>query len=315
MTDLRHLRIQSNSIKKDNNIEMNKVGFVVNGRRSIVRNFQRSFDKYSKKISGEYNVLITSERGHAKALARELSNDFYTHVIAVGGDGTLHEVVNGLKQAANEECTLGLLPYGTANDYSKTIQVTKNWSKMVDLLNRSESRPVNLGEVTLASDQKEFFINIADMGLGVDVVQRVNQSARWLGPSLTFSKAIVQSFLKYENQEILVKADDWSWEGKVNSFVIAIGKFFGSGMCIAPDAEIDNDSFSVVIIGDIKVRDYLRYIGKIKKGIKIDHPEVQYRKTRGLQLECHSGIEADGEFIGLQPKSVRLIPGSLSFLA
>ena len=293
---------------------MNKTGFIVNGRRSIVHSFNREFGKYCKDLEGEYNVLTTSEQGHAKRLARELANDGYTHLVAVGGDGTLHEVVNGVMTSDNQGCRIGLLPAGTANDYARTVGSQRSLIQLIKSVNLDSIQHVNLGKIVLEDGHIEYFINIADMGLGVDVVQRVNRSGKILGPSLTFSKAILQSFLTYKNQEVAVKTKAWSWEGKINSLVVASGKYFGSGMCIAPDASVEGDAFSVVIIGDVRIRDYLKYVGQIKKGQKIDHPEVQYKTAKYLDISSKSGIEADGEYIGEAPKTIELLRGQLNFL-
>ncbi|MEM9390574.1 MAG: diacylglycerol kinase family protein, partial [Bacteroidota bacterium] len=270
---------------------------------------------FGKLLQGEYNVLITSESGHAKALARELANDSYTHVVAVGGDGTLHEVINGVMLSDNTNCIVGLLPFGTANDYAKSIGSKNELTDLIKRINKGKTKKVNLGRISLANDKTEYFINIADIGLGVEVVQRVNRSGKLLGSSLTFSKAIIQSFLTYKNQHISVKADGWAWEGKVNSFVVAIGKYFGSGMCIAPDADFNGHEFSVVIIGDVTVRDYIRYIREIKKGKKIDHAAVQYQRAGLLTINSKSGIEADGEFVGTEPTTIKLLKERLIFLA
>ncbi|MEM6360517.1 MAG: diacylglycerol kinase family protein [Bacteroidota bacterium] len=294
---------------------MNKTGFIVHGRRSIVNRFNKQFDRFGKLLEGEYNVVLTSESGHAKALARELANDSYTHVVGVGGDGTLHEVTNGVMLSDNTNCIVGLLPFGTANDYAKSIGSKNELIDLINKINKGETKRVNLGRVSLASGKVEYFINIADLGLGVDVVQRVDRSGKLLGSSLTFSKAIIQSFLTYKNQYISVKADNWTWEGKINSFIVASGKYFGSGMCIAPDANFYADEFSIVIIGDVTLRDYIRYLGQIKRGKRIDHPAVQYKRAGVLTIDSKFGIEADGEFIGLEPTTIKLLKKKLVFLA
>lgn len=293
---------------------MNKTAFIVHGRRSIAQRFKRTFQKNSRSIEGEYAVFITSERGHAKSLATELAHDGYTHVIAVGGDGTLHEVVNGVIISDNPNCVVGLLPAGTANDYAKNFTLEKKLAPLIHNLNANTSTKVNLGKITLSNNTAEYFINIADMGLGVDVVKRVNRSKKLLGSNLTFTKAILESFFHFKNQEVNVKTSDWSWEGRINSLIVANGKYFGSGMCIAPEADTQGDNFAVVIVGDVSMRDYLNHIGKIKRGQKIDHPEIHYHQAHFLEINSAHGIEADGEYLGNNPTSIRLIRRKLNFL-
>lgn len=293
---------------------MHKTAFIVHGRRSIVRRFTREFDRCSRRIEGEYKVFVTSRPGHAKSLGKELALEGHTHLVAVGGDGTLHEVVNGVMHSQHPECTVGLVPAGTANDYAKSIHATNDLFRLIENVNQAKYQRVNVGAIRLSDGLVEYFVNIADMGLGVDVVKRVNKSVKILGPNLTFSKSILQSFLTYKNQEVSLQAADWSWEGKINSLVIANGKYFGSGMCIAPDADVFGDDFSIVIIGDVSISDYLKYIGKIKKGERIDHPAVHYRKASSLRIQSKFGIEADGEYIGELPHAVEIRKRSLKML-
>ncbi len=294
---------------------MSKTAFIVNGRKSVRKRFNHLLKKHRHLLQGEFNAVYTSDTGHGKLLAKELTNDGFSHIIAVGGDGTLHEVVNGVMMAEQRNSIVGLLPSGTANDYAKSLKASSNFPDVIKLINQHKSTPVNLGKIYFEKGPAEYFINIADMGLGVEVIQRVNKSARWFGSNLTFAKAILESFSIYKNKPLSIHADGWDWTGKINSVVVANGKYFGSGMCIAPEADHQGNDFAVVIIGDITIRDYLKHVRKIKKGEMIDHPEVQYQRATKIQISSDGqGIEADGEFIGSDPIEITLKKGSLNFL-
>ena len=281
---------------------MIKTAFIVNGKSKNKKRFSRDLKRYRDQLRGEFTVVHTSQEGHALDLARELANENFTHIISVGGDGTLHEVVNGVYLSNNPACAVGLLPGGTANDFAKTVNVPWSFEELVSLVNEGSLTPINLGVITLGDGSQRCFVNIADLGLGVDVVKRVNRSRGWLGANFTFFKAIVLSLLTYKNQEITVKAKDWEWKGKINSFIIASGRYFGSGLCIAPAASPVGKNFSVVIIGDITIGDYLKHISKIKRGDLLIHPSVTYKTAETLEITGGStdtlGMEADGEFVG-----------------
>ncbi len=293
-----------------------KTAFIVNGRGKNRLRFLKKFEQHKSLLHGEFHVVTTSFVGHAQRLAEEMAKDGFSNIIAAGGDGTLHEVANGVSNAGQTDIVIGLFPNGTANDYARTMGVSTNIAHLFAQINQGHFTPVNLGVVHFADDQKKTFVNIAEIGLGVDVVQRVNRSSRWLGPNTTFATAIIQSFLSYKNRHILVETDDWNWEGLVNSFVMANGRFFGSGLCIAPEASPVSTDLSVVIICDISIKDYLKHLPKLKKGEKLDHPQVIYKRAGKLKITSNEtlGIEADGEFLGNGPVTVSVEPKALNFL-
>lgn len=299
---------------------MHKVGFIINGKSRSKSAVYKALNRLKDTICNlEYNFVQTSWAGHSYLLAKEFSQEGYTHIIAVGGDGTLHEVINGVLNSGNTP-TVGLLPSGSGNDFAKTLNGPDNLEEVFDYIQQGYSYEIDAGKVRFMSSNGEseerFFINISDLGIGADVVQKVNRSPRWLGTSFIFYKAIVQSFFTYKNKHLKCDTDDWSWSGKVNSFVIANGQYFGDGMCIAPDASPSNGLFQIVIIGDITIYDYIKQVTKIKKGLKVDHPKMEYRVATALTIEAENdcGIEADGEYLGKTPCQLSILPAKLNYL-
>lgn len=298
---------------------MLQVGFVVNGRRSIRDRF---FDEYNDLQSGEESMKFftteTTGTGEAVKLAKQLIESGCTHIVSVGGDGTLHEVVNGIMQSNNPHCILGMLMYGTANDFARTVPAPRTMKDLLLAIKGGRTKKIDLGVVELLQkDEVRFFINIASIGMSAEVVKRVNNSSKSLGSELTFFTAIVRTFFDYSNQQVTCRTSDWQWSGKANSLVVANAKYFGNGMCIAPDADPSDGLFSVMINGDIKLLDYLKNVMKIKKGRKVNHPQVFYKKAHELNITSESDscfIEADGEFIGALPVRINLIGGSVNIL-
>ncbi|MEJ2004574.1 MAG: hypothetical protein P8X57_06340 [Cyclobacteriaceae bacterium] len=169
---------------------------------------------------------------------------------------------------------------------------------------------------SLGETQSRFFINIADAGMGAEVVRKVNERSKWMGPSLTFFRAILETFLSYRNVQADIRMDKDRYQGPIRSAVFANGRYFGSGMCIAPDAKPDDGIFAVVIIGNVSIADYLKYLPRIKKGEFIDHPEVSYYTAKKIELYSPSKLEleADGEFIGFAPVQIEIRPKTLTVL-
>lgn len=295
---------------------MYKVGFILNGKGRRKKQFYKELNHARKNLSNiEFNVVETTFEGHALSLASEYSKDGYTHIVAIGGDGTLHEAVNGAMKSYNPDVVMGLMPFGTANDFTKTIKSPDSLADLFESISKSKIITLDVGKIE-HRDGLRYFINIADLGIGADVVKRVNKSNKMLGANLTFFKAIIQTFLRYKNQPINCVADDWEYSGKINSLVAANAKYFGSGLCIAPDADPTDGEFSVVVSGDITIQDYLNNVKKIKRGQLIQHPEVSYKtaKVIKVQSDLDCGIEADGEFIGYTPVTLSIDERKLKFL-
>jgi diacylglycerol kinase family enzyme len=144
----------------------------------------------------------------------------------------------------------------------------------------------------------------------------MEQSTGILGPGFQYFRNIVKGFLNYQKKEVTCICDSGQWQGKLLQMAVANGRFFGRAICIAPDAQLNDGQFQLSVFGDLNIRDYLKNLGKLKKGIKINHPQVYYYQGKEMVIESEEpcGIEADGEFVGLVPASISLLPEALSFL-
>ncbi len=296
---------------------MIKLAFVIN---SLIKGKAKFYNKLKGLSETHFEITSaeTSKQKRALDIANQLANDGYTHIIAVGGDGTLNEVLNGVLLSDNTP-QMGILPYGTANDFVKSLDTPKTIGTLVESIKNQSSQELVVGQISYRSTgrQKErYFLNIADMGIGAQVVQRVNKSKKRLGSDFTFMKAIIQTFFTYKNKRIKIEADEWEWEGKINSLVVANGKYFGSGMCIAPNADPTRGSFEVVISGDISILDYIKNVGQIKKGKVIDHPQLHYKTAKKLRVTSvdNCALECDGEYLGVAPITIDMAQKKISFI-
>ena len=305
--------------------------FIVKGTSRSKRNTAKAIA--SIKTSGlfqDVQIWHTDYAGHAISLANEACGQF-DYLIAVGGDGTLNEVVNGCLQAKiqNEEGKLqklipiiGVLPQGTANDFVKTLSITGQTDELLELIKRNSHSKVDIGEISYCNEhgsmEKRYFLNIASVGIGANVVQSVNKSKKYLGANLTFLLAIVRTFLSYQPRALSVKSNNnFSWQGEALTLAIANGRFFGSGLCIAPHAKINDGLFGITLIGSVSVKDFVMKFGQLKKGVMIDHPEIFYHQASLIEVTSKSSdcaVEADGEFLGFSPIRIEILPEELSFL-
>lgn len=292
------------------------IGFVVHGRAARARKFQAEIDRNLVSLSEVTHQIVYTKPGMAGETARNLAESGCTHIIAVGGDGTMSEVVHGIMQAGYPDVIAGLLPEGTANDWSKTWPSAPSLASLLEAIRIGTYSSIDLGALTLDGGSERIFINIADAGIGAAVVSRVNRRSKWLGANLTFFLSILQTFLHYRNININCSTQDWSWSGKAKAIIVANGRFFGSGLAIAPLADPADGLLNLVIIGDVTLWDYLNYLPALRKGKRIEDDRVQYRSIENIAIDIpeNAGVEADGEFIGTGPVGFSVKKNALRIL-
>ena len=298
-----------------------KIVFVVNNKNNRLAKVLPAIESYCEASDlGTVQFKYTKQKKHAIVLAREAVEAGCDHLIAVGGDGTLHEVVNGVLQrsvSAEENPVIGLLPYGSANDFARTAGITKSVVELVGYIRSGSHQKIDLGKIVLQqSGETRYFINIAGAGMGPEVAKRMEDSSSVFGSSFNYFKQIIKGFLSYRKKEVSCRTDTWHWQGKLLQMAVANGRCFGNAIFVAPDAKIDDGLFQVSIFGNLSIWDYLKNLGKLKKGRKIQLPEVHYHDAKEVILESTEscGIEADGEYVGLVPASITLLPEAISFL-
>ena len=303
---------------------MKKIAFIVQGK---IKNRQHIISEIESTFSGNYKIIFyTSEfSGHAIKLSERAAQEGFNYIICLGGDGSLNEVVNGVMIAKNQnkelDIKVGILPFGTGNDFIKTIQSPHTFSGIKKLIDDDSFKEIDLGVVNFKDhsgiDSNRYFINITDIGIGGVVVQKLCNYSSFMGANIKYLMAIFNTLLTYRNQPVKAIADEFAFEGKVKNFVIANGKYFGSGIGIAPDAEVDSGKFEIVILAEASLIDYLKFSITFKKCKKIDHPQIIYKSAKEITVDSLSipqPIDMDGEFIGYSPMKIKILPKTLSFI-
>lgn len=265
-------------------------------------------------------VFETKSRSDAVQLAEMAVSRGFDFILAAGGDGTIHQVVNGMLrdyQPPTRLPVLGIIPLGGGNDFARTLGFDANPKTILNALREGRTMSIDVGEVQYtaqntedkgAVQKKHFFVNVADVGMGPEVVRKVLASGRPLGAAFAYFQSILATFWTYKPVELLAAGDGWQWRKPVRTFAVANGRYYGNGLCIAPDALLDDGEFNIFACGNVSVLDFVLRSIPLKLGKKIRHPEVSYFKTKYVELEGKANlvIEADGETLGGLPASVRM---------
>lgn len=304
---------------------MNSIAFIV---KSSIKNktlFYQEVEKFrSLQVIENIEIFETNYKKHAIELAEQATENRFNIIIAVGGDGTLNEVVNGILKAESQTDilpVLGILPFGSANDFARGINITNSIEELVERIKHDRYREIDLGSCEFVnhegSTNQRYFINIVEGGIGAMVVKKVNASNKPLGPKFAFMKAITESFLTYTPTQVYCKTDLEYIEEKILTIAICNGPFLGNGLCIAPDAKVDDGTFAMTCIYDISLKDYILNLRKLYRKEKIVHPKVYYSKAKSVEIspkQFSLAVEGDGEFFGFAPFSVKMLHKKIRFL-
>jgi YegS/Rv2252/BmrU family lipid kinase len=260
------------------------------------------------------DTLLSERPGHLIELAREAVDSGATLVVAVGGDGTLNEVVNGV---AGRGVELASIPLGTGMDFGRTYDVPTKFEDAVRVALEGDVRTIDAGHVTYLTWSGEtaerYFANVSSVGMSGAVAQRANGMSKVLGGKVTFFYALTRVFLEWQNTEVTVRLDDAERRGRMHDVIVANGAWHGGGMMLAPDAAPDDGQFDVVLIGDVSKIDFLTTAPKIYKGKHVHHPKVEVLRSRRVEVDAPVPlpIELEGEQVGTTPAAFSVVPGAL----
>ncbi|MER8708053.1 diacylglycerol kinase family lipid kinase [Mesorhizobium sp. M1088] len=278
---------------------------------------------------GDFELRETQAEGDAERLALDLAAIGFELVIAAGGDGTASEVADGLLKAFRESgrtAELGLLPCGTGIDFARGLGLSNNVDLTLKRIAEAKPRKVDAGCISYVDDHgalaSRHFINIASLGLSGATDRAVNADRRKgkVSAKALFYWRTVWEFLRYRFQEVAITIDDGApVEARMALVAVANGKFFGGGMMIAPDAELNDGEFDIVI---------LRAAGKLKLiwdirllygGRHRNHPAITILRGKKVVVEPLGDlqknaalIDIDGESPGRIPATFEILPGALT---
>ncbi len=285
----------------------------------------RSQGRLLKLIEDRYpdgfTLDVTTRPGHATDITREAIRKGVDLVVAVGGDGTMNEVINGFfskGRPIRKSARLGLLCSGTAEDVVRNLGLAKSLEEQIDATAGKRSRTIDLGKVTYRSKEGEkrerFYINDCNPGIAAKVVQRVTPAMKRLGGFLAFGIASTYTALTYRGHSMTVVLDGKKTvSGRFLGVAVANGRYAGGGMDFAPDSRVDDGLLDIVIIRDQAVPARLINFPKIYSGKHINLPWVTYLQARHIRLESSHrvAIEADGEWLGYLPCEISVMPKAL----
>lgn len=275
----------------------------------------------AERLLGRHGVRAevwhSRHQGHATELTREAIELGFTTILAVGGDGTINEVVNGfsLDGDLSQNVQLGIIPGGTGMDFLRNIGVGRGIEAAVRRILRGTERRIDVG---ICSDGPErSFVNFAETGIGAAVVARESRIQRSMPGRASFFFAALDAVRTQENIVASISVDGVAaYDGPLVSVVVANGRYVGGGMKIAPRARMDDGELDVLVLGDFTRSELLAQIWKIYPGVHLRHSKVAWLRGRRVDVDPlgPTRLDLDGELFGQGPYSFTILPRVLAVL-
>ena len=260
--------------------------------------------------------------GHAIQLAKQSGNEGYNLVIAMGGDGTVHEVMNGLMQIPeSKRPILGVVPVGSGNDFAHGIKASTVPTEALKCAINGEPSAVDLGLMTDAHGRKEYFDNTLGIGFGAIVTIRSHQMPVLRGFLMYLASVLQTIILDHNPITMQIESDNQTWEEKVIYLVLCNGPREGGGFLIAPDARIDDGLLHYAMITDVSRPMMFRIVPEVMKGTHGRFKQVKMGSCKKFMVSANRPlyVHADGEIYtgpgtDLRAVSFEILPNALKVI-
>jgi lipid kinase, YegS/Rv2252/BmrU family len=287
-----------------------KVLFIINpvaGKGQALKKISEIRTEMEKVLDVEYEIVFSEKVGHASEIAKNGAEKKTDIVFAVGGDGTVNEVANGL---ANTNTALGIIPCGSGNDFVRSLGLKKDEKDIITRTINGVIRPVDVG---LINDR--YFVNISSVGFDADVVVATQKAKKFfLSGSAAYVAGLISTIFTRKPAKVKMKIDNCEIEDKILLIAVANGKFYGGGMKAAPYAELDDGLFDICFISTLPKLKMLVLFPQFMKGKHEKFKEVKFFRSSNVYIESDDliSVNIDGEVIKDKIVSFKLIRGGIS---
>jgi YegS/Rv2252/BmrU family lipid kinase len=256
----------------------------------------------------------TTGRGAATAIAQRAAHAGWPLVVALGGDGTVNEVVNGLVDASGRaHATLGVIAAGRGRDVCRNFDLASDVDRAAQRLVEGRDVAVDLGLASWGSGRRRYFLNSAGVGFDAAVAERV-QASRGAG-TIPYLLGIIATLRRYRPgaATIAVEDDRSAFDGPMMVAVVANGPYYGGGMKIVPAADPVDGWLDLVVVGDLGKLELLRWLPSVYRGTHLSHRKVTTRRGRTISIGGPGRllVHVDGESVEASPVVMTVCQGAL----
>lgn len=297
--------------------------FVVNpnSRNRQTKKIWPDIEKLLKENQINFEYQFTKAPLDAIEIAKNAALSNFDIIVSVGGDGTNNEVLNGIMMSnSNKLPALGFIPQGTGGDFRRTAQLSSDINQAIKILQDARRRRIDIGKISFIGHNQQkterYFLNICSFGISGLVDYYVNHTTKFFGGKISFMLGTIRGIFNYKNIPANIIVDGKSL-GEINITLVAVanGKYFGGSMMVAPEAELDDGLFDIIIMKDISKMRFIIDGQKIYKGRHIIPPNVFAMKGKEVIVEKDGlYIDLDGEDAGKTPAKFSIIPKAIDII-
>lgn len=263
---------------------------------------------FFKQNQTSTSVDYTTKPHEATNLAKAAADQDFDAIIAVGGDGTVNEVVNGI---VNSKAVLGIIPTGSANDFAKELNLPTSIADACQAILDANTRKIDVGKVN-----DRYFINVAGVGLDAQVSEKANKTPVRARGLVQYVIALSRVLLNSHPKEFNLSLDGKARRIKAWLISIGNGKQFGGGMKILPTADVSDGLFDICVIKDIKKWAVIYYLPLVIQGKHLKLPDVAVYRAKEVEISCLGCLgHADGEIMRGDLFKFVLLPQALEVIA
>jgi diacylglycerol kinase (ATP) len=262
----------------------------------------------------EAEVCVTTKAGAAMQSAKTALRKGYDMIVAAGGDGTLNEVVNGIREDASA-VVLGLIPLGTGNDFARTLDLPTDIDQAIDLLLAGHTRAIDLVRVT--SDVRRYFVNVSTGGFSGLVDEKLTPEMKKTWGPLAYLRSAAAALPEFRAHRTTVSLDN-AESLTLNLFdvVIANGRYVGGGIRIAPEACIDDGLLDVILMQARAPAELALLAAQVALGNHLSSDAIVFRRAARVTVKSRPRMwfNVDGELVGNEPAKFEILPRALQFV-
>lgn len=269
-------------------------------------------------------LVETRGPGHARELALHAAERGHDRVVAVGGDGTIQEVVNGLIDAGSS-LSMGVLAGGSGNDLARSLRLPHRASDALGMALGEETTRIDVARAVRGSGETanvRWFAAAGGIGFDAQIAAAMSgRRRRWQRGRLGYGLSTLRELLRFRNRHVRLVLETPDGEREIDRRVlfvaVANGRYYGGGMDICPDASPSDGLLDLCIVGDISRIEAVRQLPGLYRGRHVNHPAVELVRATSVQLEGERGtlVHLDGEPFGALPLRIELAPLALSVAA
>jgi YegS/Rv2252/BmrU family lipid kinase len=283
-------------------------------------NFSKQWKKIKQLFDNKkihFSFAFSNYSEHEIKLVQNAIQKGFRNIISIGGDGTLHHIVNGImlqKYVKASDITIGVIPLGTGNDWIKTYNIPNNIEKAINIISKKKIILQDIGVIE-TKNKKYYFNNVAGIGYDGYIVHRL-KSLKYLG-SIAYLLSGLSSLLFYKKSFLKIIFNNKTIKTNCLMTLIGICKFSGGGMQFTKEVNTNDGLFDITIAKNLTFFDLISNIHKLYNGEIIHHKKIETYKTKEISIiskNSKSFIQADGELIGTGQMKVKIIKSAIQFV-